>query len=274
MKTHKQSVDFVASHGHTVFHQPHKGFTFQLGDGNALHAACKLPVVCDFRSLDVILGGQGAPLVPIGDQLLFPQAHYCLNLGGIANLSYQKNGKRLAFDVCFMNMGLNYLMEASGKKFDKNGTLASSGKLNKSLMTKLSGLYTRMKSKRPSLGREYFEKNIKPLLNKSAIATADKLHTLTESAAYEIASVLKASDNKPTVLISGGGAFNTYFISRLLAHCGDDVTLMIPDEQVVKFKEALIFGFLGVLRVRDETNCLKSVTGALRDNSGGVLIGF
>ena len=151
------NLDCIASHGHTIFHQPKKQFTFQLGDGNAIHAETSIPVVYDFRSLDVQLGGQGAPLVPMGDALLFPDVDVCLNLGGIANLSLDKSGKRVAFDICFANMSLNYLTQKLGLTFDKNGVLAEQGQVNYVLLQKLLEFHQRFKVKRPSLAREHFE---------------------------------------------------------------------------------------------------------------------
>lgn len=268
-----KKVDFIASHGHTVFHQPKNKFTFQLGDGNALHIASKLPVISDFRSLDVAAGGQGAPLVPIGDQLLFSQYDVCLNLGGIANLSRQVKGKRIAFDICFVNMGLNYLAMKAGKSYDHNGAMASDGAINTAMMKALSRIYERIQTKRPSLGREFFEKHITPILDRESIPLADRLHTFTESVAAELASVLR-TDKKVSVLCTGGGALNSYLMYRVLEHCGDSVDLRLPETEIIKFKEAMVFAFLGVRRLRSEINCLKNVTHALHDTSGGVLVGF
>jgi anhydro-N-acetylmuramic acid kinase len=271
--THKIKVDFVASHGHTIFHQPSKGFTFQLGSGNALHATCGLPVVSDFRSLDVQLGGEGAPLVPIGDKLLFGEYDVCLNLGGIANLSMDVKKIRRAYDVCFMNMGLNYLAASIGKTYDSGGRMASKGSLNTAMMKKLDSVYDRLRGKRPSLGREIFEEKIQPILDTGLISIEDKMRTLVESAAKEISVAIVSNQETPKVLCTGGGTFNSFFVSCLLDHCGDRAALIIPEELVVKYKEALVFAFLGVLRVIQQPNCLMSVTGAKIDNCGGLLIG-
>jgi len=274
MKQHKVRPDFIASHGHTIFHQPRKGFTYQLGNGNALHAACGVPVVCDFRSLDVTLGGEGAPLVPAGDKFLFQEYDVCLNLGGIANLSVDIKNERKAFDVCFNNMGLNYLAAKAGKTFDKDGAMASDGKINTTMLKALDGVNATLKKKRPSLGREIFEQRIQPILDLPGVPTKDKLHTFAWSSAREIAEAIRTAKPNARVLCTGGGAFNAFFMSLLLDACADDAQLVIPDEDIVKFKEALVFAFLGVLRVQNETNCLKSVTGASRDSSGGIKIGF
>lgn len=269
-----KDVDFIASHGHTIFHQPTKKFTFQLGDGNAIHAVSKIPVVYDFRSLDIALSGQGAPLVPIGDHFLFSEYDVCLNLGGIANLSQMVSGKRIAFDICFANMGLNHLAQKAGKVFDKNGKLASDGELNPKMLNDLKKVYAKIHSNKPSLGREFFESNIRPILDNEIIDLADRLHTLTESIAIEIASTLNKTKKQKTVLCTGGGAFNSYLIYRLVDYIDDRADLIIPEIEIVKFKEAVVFAFLGVKRVRNEINCLKSVTGASQDSSSGMLIGF
>jgi anhydro-N-acetylmuramic acid kinase len=268
------TVDFIASHGHTIYHQPKRKFTFQLGNGNDLHALAETPVIYDFRSLDVALSGEGAPLVPAGDKFLFSEYDVCLNLGGIANLSMDVNGSRVAYDICFCNMGLNYLAEKSGKEYDKDGDMASDGEVNKELLKKLDSIYKSIRKKRPSIGREMFEKQIKPLIDQKKIPIKDRMATLVESAAKEIVSAIGTPKENVTVLCTGGGAFNRFFMSRLLDHGGDNVSLILPDENVIKFKEAMVFAFLGVLRMRGEVNCLKSVTRASRDSSAGLMIGF
>lgn len=270
---HTLKPDFIASHGHTVFHQPHRGFTYQIGNGNALHAASGVPVIYDFRSLDVMLGGQGAPLVPVGDKLLFADYDVCLNLGGIANLSLDRDGERHAFDICFCNMGLNYLAQQAGKRYDAQGRMAASGEVHPAMLRQLNKVYARWRRKRPSLGREMFETDILPILQQKKISIADKLCTLVESTAQEIATAI-AEVPQAQVLCTGGGAYHTYLITRLLDLCGDNATLVVPDDEVVQFKEAIVFAFLGVLRIRNEVNSLKQVTGASRNSSGGVLIGF
>lgn len=271
---HQLRPDFIASHGHTVFHQPEKRFTTQIGNGYSLATAAGLPVVCDFRMQDVALGGEGAPLVPAGDKFLFHEYDVCLNLGGIANLSVDVKGKRLAYDICFCNMPLNILSEEVSKKFDKNGMMAANGTVHQTLLTSLGKVYRKYNAKRPSLGREIFEKEILVLLKDAKIPLADRLATFTESAAIEICRAIKSHRTSARVLCTGGGAFNSFLVSRMLEHGGDELTFIIPEDDVVKFKEALVFAFLGVLRVRNENNCLKSVTKATRDSSAGTMIGF
>jgi anhydro-N-acetylmuramic acid kinase len=269
-----RNVDFIASHGHTIFHQTSRRLTFQLGSGMTLHAATDLPVVYDFRSLDVALGGQGAPLVPAGDRFLFSEYNICLNIGGIANLSTDVRGRRIAFDICFANMGLNYLAAAKGVSYDKNGGIAASGTVNEGMLKELSGVYARWKKKRPALSYEMFVSAIKAILDNKKLSTEDNLATFTESIAIEIAAAIPPSKKKRSMLCTGGGAFNSYLIYRIMERCGEQIEVIVPDEDVVKYKEALVFAFLGVLRVRNEVNCLRSVTGALRDTSSGQMVGF
>jgi anhydro-N-acetylmuramic acid kinase len=274
IKKNRLKVDFIASHGHTIFHQPQKKFTYQLGNGNALHAACGVPVVFDFRSLDVMRGGEGAPLVPAGDKFLFAEYDVCLNLGGIANLSRDVSGKRVAFDICFTNMGLNYLTSKIGKEFDKDGAMSSDGEIDMAMLKKLEAVYSGFRKRRPSLGREIFEERVRPILDDPTIKLNDKLRTMTVSSAKEIALAISSQKKRCNVLCTGGGAFNSFFISQLLDQCGDNITLIIPDSDVIKFKEAIVFAFLGALRVRGEANCLKSVTGASSDSCAGSVVGF
>lgn len=268
-----KNIDFISSHGHTVFHQPGRGFTLQIGNGNAIHAEAGLPVISDFRSLDIAHGGQGAPLVPIGDKLLFSDYDVCLNLGGIANLSRDRAKQRIAYDVCFVNMGLNYLANKQGKKYDPSGKIAAGGEVNQKLLRALTNVYRKIKSKRPSLSRELFEKNIQSLLDNESIPFRDRLRTFTESVAKEIAECIFEKGKSKTVLCTGGGALNSFLVYRLVEYFGDDATLIIPENEIVNFKEAIVFAFLGVLRARGEANCLKSVTGASQDSSAGLMIG-
>lgn len=274
MKNKISTVDFVASHGHTIFHQPDQQLTFQLGNGHALYAACMLPVIYDFRSLDISLGGQGAPLVPMGDKLLFHEYDACLNLGGIANVSMDIKGKRIAYDVCFANMGLNYLASKANQPFDKNGSMAADGKVNEKMLVTLQKAYSKLGRKKPSLSYEIFQALIKPVLDQDRISVNDRLATFTESVALEIAAALSKPKSKITVLCTGGGVFNSFLMYRLVERCDDNVSIIVPPDDVVKFKEALVFAFLGVLRIRNEINCLKSVTGAKMDSISGLTIGL
>lgn len=276
IKKNNLTPQFISSHGHTIFHQPKKGITFQLGSGAAIAAECQLPVVCDFRSLDVALKGQGAPLVPIGDHLLFSNYQFCLNLGGFANVSFtnlksnKRRIERIAFDVCPANIVLNELCKKINKEYDNKGQIAGSGKINAKLLNELNALkfYHQQKLKPKSLGKEWVLSNIYPILNKYPIPIADLLCTMVEHIAVQITNST-SSINSASIFITGGGAYNNYLIKRIKALTNHRI--IIPDTNTIEFKEALIFAFLGVLRMRNETNTLKSVTGATKDSIGGAV---
>lgn len=263
---HNLEVDLVASHGHTIFHQPQHGFTCQIGDGAAIAAICRLPVIADFRSLDVALGGQGAPLVPLGDRLLFGEYERCLNIGGFANISFENEGHRLAYDICPANIILNYLSEKLGHPYDRDGLLAASGQVDKNLLQQLNQIeYYRLPPPK-SLGREWVESSILPLLNNTGVSVCDALRTATEHIASQLAKAIGTKQGQQ-VLVTGGGAFNAFMLQRLVALT--TTFLVIPEPLLVNFKEALVFALLGVLRFRGESNCLADVTGASENASGG-----
>ncbi|MDR0756373.1 MAG: anhydro-N-acetylmuramic acid kinase [Tannerella sp.] len=266
----KQTVrpDFLASHGHTTFHQPALGITSQIGNGATLASHTGLTTVCDFRTRDVALGGQGAPLVPVGDELLFGHYDACLNLGGFSNISFRRAGRRVAFDVAPCNMALNYLAGRLGMPFDRDGETARSGKTDLSLMNTLNALdfYRRRGAK--SLGKEWFDAVFRPCLDTAHLSVADKLRTLTEHIALQLADASRGNEGE-TMLVTGGGARNVFLTERLREF--GNKTIVIPDTQTVDFKEAIIFAFLGVLRMRGETNCLRDVTGASADSCGGAV---
>lgn len=259
-------VDFIASHGHTVFHQPHSSFTTQIGSAPHIAVIVGLPVIADFRTTDVALGGQGAPLVPIGDLHLFKEYDCCLNLGGVANISVKAGESIRAFDICICNMALNFLANKLGMEYDANGAIAASGKLNEHLFEQLSALSFYTDTRPKSLGKEFFDTEILPLINSNAHPTEDVLHTFVEHIAFQIA---RSSMGANRMLVSGGGVFNSFLVERLKTLC--EPQIVIPDHSTIQFKEALIFAFLGVLRMRGENNCLTSVTGASRDSVGGAI---
>lgn len=269
LKKHNLQADYISSHGHTIFHQPSKGFTFQLGSGQAISAETNLPVIYDFRSKDVALGGQGAPLVPIGDRLLFSAYNYCLNLGGIANISFEENGRRIAYDICPCNLVLNYLAEKENLRYDKNGDHARSGKVNEELFHRLNEWSFYKKSFPKSLGREDIDREIIPLLEAAKLSTADLSATFCKHIAHQISQCSNKENTK--MLITGGGAFHTYLVNEIRA-ASKNVEIVIPETNIINFKEAIIFAFLGTLRVMNQINTLASVTGAREDSVGGVLV--
>ena len=264
-------LDAVCSHGHTILHQPQKGITLQIGNLLEIASLINQKVVCDFRVQDLNLGGNGAPLVPIGDRLLFSEYDYCLNLGGFANVSFeekikQQKSKRVAYDVCPVNIVLNYLAEQKGYLFDESGDLARSGKLSKELFQQLNDLPFYKMAPPKSLGLEWVKKEVFPLLKSSAISIEDQLHTITEHVAFQLSNQFKKDSN---ILVTGGGTYNSYLLERITHY--KTINLIIPSPELIEYKEALIFGLLGILKLRNENNCLKSVTGAKKDHSSGVI---
>jgi anhydro-N-acetylmuramic acid kinase len=263
----KLKPDFIASHGHTVFHRPDLGYTFQLGSGAAIAAITGIETICDFRSQDVAFKGQGAPLVPVGDKLLFSEYDICLNLGGFANVSHEINGRRIAYDICPTNLALNFLAGKTGLDYDNNGQLASSGNIIPGLLNNLNSIgYYQLKPPK-SLGKEWFDAKFIPVLNDySSCSVNDLLCTVSEHIADRIAIAVKGIPQEK-MLVTGGGAYNRFLIDRIKSH--PSINLVIPDDTTLQFKEAMIFAFLGVLRLKGETNCLSSVTGASRDHCSG-----
>lgn len=264
----KKKADFISSHGHTVFHQPARKFTLQIGHGACIYAASKLPVICDFRSQDIALGGQGAPLVPVGDELLFGNYKYCLNIGGIANISFRKNDKRIAYDICAANMILNHVMSSLGKEFDRDGEEGRKGNIIPSLLHSLNELgYYRQKHPK-SLAREDIEHSVFPLIKKYQKQTHNVLRTLYEHISIQISSHLKNGE----VLVTGGGAKNIFLIELIKEKTNTQI--IIPNQLLVDYKESLIFAFLGVLKFENKINILSSVTGCPKNHSAGLVYGM
>jgi anhydro-N-acetylmuramic acid kinase len=280
-------IDLIASHGHTIFHRPDKGITLQIGDGAVIAAITGITTVSDFRRLDVALGGQGAPLVPAGDELLFGNYGYCLNLGGFANISFRLNGKRVAFDVCPVNLVLNYLAGKLGHDYDAGGEIARAGIVLPGLLKSLENLeFYRIDGPR-SLGKEWLDRIFLPVLEASPGSVEDMARTVSEHIALRVAGSIELSRLEkgpsgssfaghgrsgipPSLLITGGGARNG-FLMELISEKTAPLNIVLPEEKLVDFKEALIFAFLGVLRLRNEVNCLSSVTGACRDSCSGIV---
>ena len=273
----KVRPDAIASHGHTIFHQPHLGLTTQIGDGDAIAAETGLPVVFNFRTLDVALGGQGAPLVPIGDELLFGEYDACLNLGGIANISYRHDNKRIAYDICPCNMAFNRLAALLGYPYDAEGQNARGGEVHTCLLHELDGLEYYFVTEPKSLGKEWFVGQFWPIVKAflgvtpSSAQVRDALATVTSHIAIQIARIVERQQIK-TLLVTGGGAWNSYLLEIVGKYC-PEVQISVPDALIVNYKEALIFAFLGYLRLNGKINTLSSVTGAKIDSIGGNISG-
>lgn len=263
----REQVDFISSHGHTIFHQTEKKITFQLGSGAALAAHSKHKVIADFRSQDVSLGGQGAPLVPAGDVGLFPEFDSCINLGGICNLSFQSKGSLLAYDIAPCNMVLNYLMQKHfNQEFDRGGEISKSGEINLSMLEQLNKLDFYLKKSPKSLGKEWVFNHVVPLIDAAKIAPVNKLCTFNHHIAFQITKAIENEKSIKRILMTGGGSKNNFLI-ELLKSSG--LSIEIPNVQLIDFKEALIFGYLGIKRVREEVNVFKSVTASAKDTSSG-----
>jgi anhydro-N-acetylmuramic acid kinase len=265
----------ICSHGHTVFHQPGKGLSLQIGNGWALHQRTGLKIINDFRMLDVQFGGQGAPLVPIGDQLLFSGQDFCINLGGIANISMDYQSRRIAFDTCPFNLLLNEQAKKLGNNYDDQGQWASEGNCDQLLLKALNVLPFYQNTAAKSLGREDLERDFNPLIENSGLDPKSILATLVRHYAFQIGKVIRtySTSQSPKVLLTGGGAYHTFFIEELTRELDGKILLYPADRQLIEFKEALIFGFLGVLRLEGQDNCLRSVTGASQDSCGGMIFG-
>lgn len=274
IKKHQIEVDLVASHGHTIFHQPNDGLTFQLGSGQHLANACGLKVVADFRTNDVALGGQGAPFVPIGDSMLFRQYDVCLNLGGIANMTFWKNEKTIAYDISPINMLFSYILRDSDLPYDDNGRLASMGCVFDPLFEKLNQLEYYRQAYPKSLGYEWFESEMIPVVSAYKLSIHDQLATAVDHVSEQIASNIKSAfsgSENTKVLVTGGGSHNGFFIKELQNKLGENCTLEVGSNILINFKEALIFALMGVLRMEGIPNCIASVTGAKNDSCSGVL---
>ncbi|MDQ3683477.1 MAG: anhydro-N-acetylmuramic acid kinase [Bacteroidota bacterium] len=281
-------IGLIASHGHTTFHVPDKKMTAQLGDGAAIAAQTKLAVVSDLRALDIAFGGQGAPIVPIGEKHLFKDYQMCLNIGGIANISFNQGDRYIAYDVCPANRVLNMIAAKVHKEYDAGGEMAALGNVHEILLQKLNALDYYRQPFPKSLANNFGTDEVYPLIRSFGLSHNDELRTCVEHIVQQVKKAIQSAVGSPQsknitvlssplgdggkLLVSGGGAFNTFLIHRLSAELQSlNIEVVIPEENIVKYKEALIMAFIGVLRWRQEYNVLASVTGAERDSIGGAV---
>jgi Predicted molecular chaperone distantly related to HSP70-fold metalloproteases len=268
-------VNLISSHGHTTFHIPQKLMTAQLGDGAAIAAENQLPVVTDLRAMDVAFGGQGAPIVPIGEKLLLGDHTYFLNLGGIANISIHNNENVIAFDVCAANRILNMLAEEKNLSFDEDGRIAAAGNINNELLQKLNDLEYYKHPYPKSLANDFGIETVFPIIKQASLSIEDAMRTYTEHIIAQIRNAIVSCELSVVsgqILVTGGGAFNSFLIKRLKDILNEiNIEVIIPEENLIKFKEALIMALMGILRWREEYNVLASVTGAKRNSIGGAL---
>ncbi|HRD54247.1 MAG TPA: anhydro-N-acetylmuramic acid kinase, partial [Flavobacteriales bacterium] len=251
-----ERAELIASHGHTIFHQPKLGFSTQIGSGARIAAITGITTVCDFRSADMAAGGQGAPLVPLGENLLFPDYAAFVNLGGICNISLHGPDRIFGYDVCICNQALNFLAQETGRPFDRNGDIARSSHFDADLLADLNRLPFHQKRPPKSLGREWFEDSVLPLINDRSEPVGKRLRTVVEHIAWQLGKALKHAPGP--VLVTGGGAHNRFLVERIAAQ--SRALLVLPPKATIDFKEALVFALLGVLRMRGEANALASVT--------------
>ncbi|WP_047245829.1 anhydro-N-acetylmuramic acid kinase [Maribacter thermophilus] len=266
-------VDFIASHGHTSHHRPELGLTFQLGSGQHLANASQKKVICDFRTNDLALGGQGAPLVPIGDQLIFGEYDFCLNLGGISNISFEVKDRRIAYDIGLANMILNYITRKIDLDYDQDGNMARSGVINKNMLKELNDLKYYLLPYPKSIGYEWFLEEVVPIVENTDDTIENLLHTSIHHICEKIAQQVSLNSNKQKqqLFITGGGALNSFLIETLKQKLDPKIEVVVPNKQLIEFKEALVFALMGALREEREINVLKTVTGAKRDSSSGVI---
>ncbi|MFW6019012.1 MAG: anhydro-N-acetylmuramic acid kinase [Bacteroidales bacterium] len=269
IKEHSLKVSLIGSHGHTVFHQPEQKLTFQLGHGKALALSCGIDTVADFRSDDVLKGGQGAPFAPVGDYYLFDDYRFRINLGGFSNISYEKDGKVIAYDICPVNYVLNAEARKEGLDFDNDGLLARKGKVDTQFLHTLNSMdyYNRKAPK--SLGREWIETELKPLAGQFKNDPKDNLATFLAHISNQIACSINEFPAPEKVLITGGGAWNTFLIEQLQQKTHHKI--IVPDAFTVNYKEALIFAFMAHLRKNKKENVFASVTGASSNSSAGTI---
>ncbi len=260
-------IDAVVSHGHTIYHYPEKGVTCQIGDGQTLANLLELKVINNLRQKDMDVGGQGAPIVPIGDLHLFADFPICLNIGGIANLSIQLQNGIIAFDVCTANQVLNHYANKLGLDYDDKGNIARKGKINTTLLNQLNNLDF-YKNENPKSLDNSFRNQLIQIIDFEEQNIENVLATYTEHIAFQIQqSVEKVNIVEAKMLITGGGAFNTFLVERIQANL--KARIVIPSKDIINYKEAVVMAFIGVLKLRNEVNVLASVTGAQEDTVCG-----
>lgn len=269
----KLEVDYIASHGHTTHHRPEMGLTFQVGSGQHLANVTGIKVIADFRTNDLALGGQGAPLVPIGDRMFFNEYDYCLNLGGISNVSFEVKDKRIAYDIGLANMILNYITRKVDLEYDEDGKLARSGNINPKMLEQLNNLKYYLLPHPKSIGYEWFLAEVVPIVEDTHDTIENLLHTAIHHICDKVAQQINLNfkHHKQQLLVTGGGALNSFLIETLQQKLGDTTKVVVPEKIIIEFKEALVFALMGILRVEQLTNVLSSVTGAKKDSSSGVL---
>lgn len=272
-KKHNLKADYLAIHGYTVFHNPQQGYGLQIGHGAYCAHEAKIPVICDFRSSNMAAGGQGAPLVPMGDAVLFSEYDACLNLGGFCNISFFSGGPQRGFDIAPCNLPLNQLsLDLANLPYDKNGDLGRSGEVNQALFNDLNQLpYYELPMNQKSLGVEWLNHSFFPLIQcrTKSVPSPNILRTIYEHITHQIAAVIN-SEKPLNVLVTGGGAHNSFLIELIVQKITYS-KLVLPEATLIDYKEAIIFALLGCLRVHQKENILKTYTGAVENSVAGAI---
>lgn len=280
LRQYPQEPDFIASHGHTIFHYPDEKMTLQIGDGAAIAAVTGYPVISDFRAMDIALGGQGAPVAPIADRYLLDGYDFYLNLGGIANVTCHVHDKYIAFDIGGANQVLNALAQKLDLPYDIGGVIAASGTLNVELLAQANALPYHQLPYPKSLGNDWVQEQLIPIFLDFDAKISDKLHTACMYTAFQVAKdigqIIEKEDIKKDnykLLATGGGALNQFLMDCIRNACSKvaDIEIIVPEPEIIGFKEAALMALMGVLRVENLPNCIASVTGASRDAVGGAI---
>lgn len=259
--------DLIGIHGHTVFHLPKEHLSLQIGNGLTIAQKTGIPTVDNFRSLDVLLGGQGAPLVPFGEQMLFSGCAAYLNLGGICNISIHKENKVTAWDIAPCNQVFNHFSKQLGFNYDDKGSLSRKGSIDHIWLNYLQSLSYFQQEPPKSLANQWTQEVLKKSPDNPFDALASYVDFLSEQIAFEVTGAI----NGGTMMITGGGAYHQYLIEQIEEKIGPGFKIIVPDNLIIEQKESVIFAFLALMRLRGEINVLSSVTGAKRDSCSGTL---
>lgn len=263
--------ELIILHGHTAFHNPKNRYTAQIGSAAAVVAKTNISTVTNLRLLDICLGGQGAPIVPIGEHYLFKNHTAFLNIGGIANVSiHQSKDDIIAYDICPANTLLNYLASKLGATYDYEGNFAAHGEVNSPLLEQLNNCEYYNLSLPRTLSTEYIRDKFMPILEESNLSINNKLATVVEHISEQLYISLVNYPSVKSIFITGGGALNKFLIIRIKEKL-KNIDVVIPDKETINYKEAIIIAFFGLLRFKKEINIFKSVTGATHNSIGGAL---
>ena len=269
------AVELIGCHGQTIYHEGGAN-TLQIGEAAVIAERTGVPVVSNFRARDIAAGGQGAPLVPYVDWLLFRhprRMRIALNIGGIANITAIPANARpeevTAFDTGPGNMAIDALVREFSKgklNCDRGGKIAGSGTVNRALLDKLlaDGYYRRRPPK--SAGREQYGAEFVARMKESGLPMRDLIATATVLTAATIATAVgHAADSKTELMVSGGGAHNPQIMGHLAAFLPGVAMATSADYGIdIDAKEAIAFALLAHETWRGRPSNLPSATGARR----------